>query len=67
MSEPFLESGSVVIDGHVFTHNEYGYLIYNGKPLGALRWGHPALVVFGEHYESPEAFNRWLKSFSKSR
>lgn len=37
--------------------------LYGGKPLGCLKWGHPALIYhFGEHYRSLEVWEDWFKS-----
>lgn len=53
----------VMLNGFLFHRNEHGYLLYEGMPLGALKWGHPALLaVLGEHYASAESFSAWLKS-----
>ncbi|MGB2833115.1 MAG: hypothetical protein WBC07_09175 [Methylotenera sp.] len=43
--------------------DKYGLPQFEGKPLGSLRWGHPALVEwFGAHYSSLEAYDAWLKT-----
>lgn len=57
------EDTAVTIDGFDYNLNENGYLHYEGKPLGALKWGHPALVaVLGEHYSSSEAWDAWFRA-----
>lgn len=51
----------VILNGFLFQRNEHGYLLFEGMPLGSLKYGHPALVaVMGEHYESAESFSAWL-------
>ena len=36
---------------------------FEAKPLGCLKWGHPALIEsFGEHYASLEAYESWLRT-----
>lgn len=53
MSEPILQA-IVIHNGMAFTRNEAGYLLYDGKPLGVLKWGHPALIAaLGTQYASP--------------
>lgn len=62
MGEPILH-GVVILNGYAFTRNEHGMLLFENKPLGCLKWGHPALVAaLGSQYESPEAFDLFLKS-----
>lgn len=62
MSEPILQA-IVIHNGMAFTRNEAGYLLYDGKPLGVLKWGHPALIAaLGTQYASPTAFTLWLKA-----
>ena len=57
----------VVIKGIVFHRNEHGYLLFDGRPLGALKWGHPALVAaMGDHFRSFEAWDRWFQTEFKN-
>lgn len=56
-------NGAVIINNISYTLSPAGYLLYEGKPLGGLKYGHPALVAAsGEQYASREAFERWLKN-----
>jgi hypothetical protein len=62
MSEPILNA-IVIHNGIAFTRNAAGYLLYDGQPLGVLKWGHPALIAaLGSQYASPDAFTLWLKA-----
>ena len=41
-------------------------ILYKNKPLGSLKWGHPALTyVFGERMRSPADWDEWWKTESE--
>jgi len=56
-------NGAVIINNIHYTLSPAGYLLFEGKPLGGLKYGHPALIsALGEQYASREAFEHWLKN-----
>lgn len=56
----------VVIDDIVFSRSKDGYLEYEGKCLGSLKWGHPALVAaMGQHFKSIDAWDAWFQTAFK--